>query len=455
MEVERIAMQHTNSEFLTVCEIEIEENTLDAILQNLPDNIPAFLIEVTDLASRQHTYTYLGIGNSLINTPDHSLEGTISALEKVVMTTPSSRLGKNAALEALPFYGGVVGFIPYQDATGSMPSHFFRTDRLIVQDHRNGTGVMIAHGNGVAPPDREALNREFQQFTTMSSTSRPEGNCLIRTEWEHLCDKSNYLDAVRRAKSMIEAERLRQVVISLRLACDYHGSTYSLYRSLRRTNTAPQNFYLRFPSLTVLGTPPSTYLEIQQGDATLDIGAGTRPVTGDLQIDERVANELSADLKERLEHTMLVDEAVATLSRVGQAGTVHCPVGMEIRRFSHVMHLFTVVRAMLEENRSALRALLDALPPTPVVGVPVHEAVNVIAELENTRRGPYGGIYLLAGFDGNLQSAIVERSMWIIGSRLHLSVGAGITADSVPEIEYAECLQKAEALMKAVERVDA
>jgi anthranilate synthase component 1 len=186
----------------------------------------------------------------------------------------------------------------------------------------------------------------------------------------------------------------------------------------------------------------------------MEVGAGTRPVTSDAGLDDRVAAELVADPKERHEHRLLVDEAVATLGRIALKGSVEIPVSMQVRRFSHVMHLFTVLNAALDESRSPAEALAAVLPPAPVVGVPTMTAAEAIAKLEPGARGPYGGVYFMAGFGGNLSSAIIERSMWIADSQVVLSVGAGITADSVPEAEYAECLRKAAALMSAVERVE-
>jgi anthranilate synthase component I len=432
---------------VSFCEVELGHDTLDRILGGLSENVPVCLVEFADPVTREPTFSCLGTGHSeSVASPEAF--GDIPELHQ------TANLGGAASFPDLPFRGGLVGFMPYQAQAQPALGQFLRTDRLIVRDHRSGRGLIIAYG--LEQRQTSELRREFDQLAgpPRSSASRDATGAIhLGSEWRQSCGKETYVEAVHLAKGMIRDGALEQVIVSLQMSRQFRGPTFPIYRSLRGVNTAPQNFYLRFPSLTLLGTPPSSYLTIVNRRIMMDIGAGTRPMTGDTKTDDHVAAELAADPKEGREHELLVDEAAATLARIARKSTISVPVRMEVRRFSHVMHLFSVLTADLEEGRSPIEALAGALPPGPVVGVPTLAAADAITALESTPRGPYGGVYFMADFDGSLRSAIVERSMWISDNQIYLRVGAGITSESVPESEYAECLLKAKALMTAIERV--
>src|SRR5580658_6011822 len=419
----------------SICAVDLAEDTLERILMGIPEDTAVCFLDLVDMQSRKPTFSIVGLDRC-------SRQATPTAFRDLAAqkTTTSAA---SAILNDLPFSGGAVGFLPYQGAANPVAGLFLTTERLIVRDHLNDRGWMIAYGSQEGPPSEAALRREFQQLKSAWTGEAMPSDHAIRmgSEWRQSLDEQGYIEAVQRAKRMIQDGHISQVIVSLQMMRNYDGPTFPLYRSLRSINTAAQNFYLRFPSVTLLGTPPSAYLTIADGKATMEVGAGTRPVTSDAGLDDRVAAELVADPKERHEHRLLVDEAVATLGRIALKGSVEIPVSMQVRRFSHVMHLFTVLNAALDESRSPAEALAAVLPPAPVVGVPTMTAAEAIAKLEPGARGPYGGVYFMAGFGGNLSSAIIERSMWIADSQVVLSVGAGITADSVPEAEYAECLR--------------
>jgi anthranilate synthase component 1 len=431
----------------SMCAVDLAENMLERILMGIPEDTAVGLLEFSDMQSRKPTFSIVCLGHASRHATSASFREL--AAQRVAMGAAS------APLNDLPFSGGAVGFLPYQGAANHVPGLFLTTERLIVRDHLNDRGWMIAYGDEEDAPSEASLRREFEQLKGAGSgeaTAFDQG-VRIGAEWRQTLDEQDYIEAVQHAKRLIQDGYLSQVIVSLQMTRAYNGPTFPLYRSLRSVNTAAQNFYLRFPTLTLLGTPPSAYLTIADGKATMEVGAGTRPVTGDAAVDDRVAAELAADPKERDEHHLLVDEARAALGRIALKSSVEIPVSMQVRRFSHVMHLFSVLTAALDESRAPAEALAAALPPAPVVGVPTAAAAEAIATLELDARGLYGGVYFMADFGGNISSAIIERSMWIADGQVVFRVGAGITAESVPEAEYAECLRKAAALMSAVERV--
>jgi anthranilate synthase component 1 len=229
------------------------------------------------------------------------------------------------------------------------------------------------------------------------------------------------------------------------------GDAFAAFRLLSARSRTPINFLLRFPGFALLGTPPSPFLRLSGGFLVSEVGAGTRPVTGDADADRRAAEDLRSDQKELLEHRQLIEQAAAELHAIVGETAVEVPIMMELRKFAHVMHLMSQLRAPLPEGISAIHALQAAFPPTPVVGVPKPVAWQAVADIERSHRGPYGGVFGLVGFDGTMNSAIIERSIWIASGMAHLRVGAGITAGSVPEREFAECLQKARGLKDAID----
>jgi anthranilate synthase component 1 len=362
----------------------------------------------------------------------------------------------DGALRHLPFAGGAIGFLPYHEHSAALAGRVMQTDRLIVQEQGAGRGLFIASSSAADAPSVIDLQREFKALVkACPGSGQRQGTIHLGESWHQRCDQNAYVKAVKAAKREIARGDVQQVILSLSLSRAFSGPSYALYQSLRNINTAPQNFYLRFPSFALLGTPPSPYLTIAGGRVTMDIGAGTRAVTGDQLLDDRVAAELASDFKETREHQLLVDEARATLAQIAKPGSVTIREPMTVRRFSHVMHLFTALGADVDDSVAPSEVLAAALPPSPVTGVPTRPAARTIAALEREPRGPYGGVYILVGFEKNLHSTIVERSMWVESGEVHIRVGAGITAESDPESEYAECLRKAKALMSAVEQAGA
>ena len=419
-------------------EISDWENFVGPVLMALPEAVPACVIEITDPVSRRLLYTYVGVAPTelpLQPGPPHAIFDQI----KRALPTPRA-----PAAGLPPFQGGLVGFVGYDHSRPETCGGVLCVDRLLVIDHARHRGFYISYNAGSEAElhDQLARWRSIGKNDTVVKRGTPTNE-----QWHHSLSKTEYCRIVAAAKRTIEEGELQQVILSLDLSRHAGPLSYALYRSLTHINAAQQNFYLRFAKTTLIGTPPSPYLRVHNGTATLEIGAGTRCVTGRTDEDDRSANELRTDHKELAEHAMLVAQSVQDMTHTGAVDVSP----LEVRRFSHVMHLFTTLSMKLRPGSSAVDILARAFPPTGSTGTPREPAQRAIASLEMMPRGPYGGIYFMIGRNLALDSAIIERSMWITDNQIHLRVGAGITAGSVPEAEYAECMRKAEALLLAVE----
>ena len=263
--------------------------------------------------------------------------------------------------------------------------------------------------------------------------------------------KAAFMDGVLEAKEHIRAGDVFQVVLSQRLETKVKVDAFEIYRALRRVNPAPYLFFLRLGEDSVLGSSPEMLVKVTGDDVEYRPIAGTRPRGKDPEQDKKFERELLADEKERAEHVMLVDLGRNDVGRVCRFGTVQVPNLMFVERYSHVMHLVSSVRGKLRPDLDAWDTLWACFPAGTVSGAPKVRAMQIISELEPTRRGVYGGTVLYLDFSGNLNSCIALRTMVVTGGSAYIQVGAGIVADSVPEREYEETLNKGRALLKAIE----
>jgi len=257
---------------------------------------------------------------------------------------------------------------------------------------------------------------------------------------------------VRRAKEYIHKGDILQVVLSQRLYTQLKGDPFDLYRALRRINPSPYMFYLKFGNLKVAGSSPEVLVKVENGVVTTRPLAGTRRRGVDEEEDRRLEEELLADPKERAEHVMLVDLGRNDIGRICDYGTVRVTEQMAIERYSHVMHIVSNVEGRVRSDVSALDVLGACFPAGTVSGAPKVRAMEIIDELEKEARGIYAGAVGYIDFSGNLDSCIAIRTIVIKGDKAYIQVGAGIVADSKPALEYQETLNKAKALLKAVEQ---
>ncbi|MGA7243806.1 MAG: anthranilate synthase component I family protein [Terracidiphilus sp.] len=279
--------------------------------------------------------------------------------------------------------------------------------------------------------------------------------------------KKNFLAAVERIKEYIAAGDIFQAVLSQRLDVSTGMDTFQVYRSLRTVNPSPYMYFLRFTPDGALGSAkkskPSKSIELAGSSPELLVRvhdrkieyrpiAGTRPRGTSEAEDQRLEAEMMHDDKERAEHVMLVDLGRNDVGRVSDFGSVKVDRLMFVERYSHVMHIVSTIEGKLKPELTAVDALRACFPAGTLSGAPKVRAMEIIEELEPSRRGTYGGAVLYADFSGNLDSCIAIRSLLQTGSKGYVQAGAGIVADSVPELEHQESLNKAQAVIRAIER---
>jgi anthranilate synthase component 1 len=259
--------------------------------------------------------------------------------------------------------------------------------------------------------------------------------------------------AVRKSKEYIRAGDIFQVAVSQRFSAPTRAEPFEIYRALRVVNPSPYMYFLKLNDLSVVGSSPEMLLKVQGREAYYRPIAGTRPRGRDEEEDLRLERELSADPKERAEHIMLVDLGRNDLGRVSEYGSVSVEKLMFVERYSHVMHLVSSLRGRLRQDVDCFDALAACFPGGTLSGAPKVRAMEIIDELEPTRRGIYAGAILYLDFAGNLDSCIAIRTMVVKNGVAHVQAGAGLVADSVPEREYEETVNKARALLRALEIV--
>ncbi len=270
-------------------------------------------------------------------------------------------------------------------------------------------------------------------------------------EVESNIGKERYCQAVEKAKEYILAGDIFQVVLSQRLEMRPDVEPFQIYRALRTVNPSPYLFYLHLDDTVVLGSSPEMLVKVEGRRVEYRPIAGTRPRGRTEEEDEALATDLLADEKELAEHVMLVDLGRNDLGRVCEYASVHVPQFEIVEKYSHVMHIVSSVLGKLRADKDAFDTLAACFPAGTVSGAPKVRAMEIIAELEPTRRGIYSGSVMYLDFSGNLDSCIAIRTMMVRKKKAYLQVGAGIVADSVPEREWDETMNKARALLKAVE----
>jgi anthranilate synthase component 1 len=263
--------------------------------------------------------------------------------------------------------------------------------------------------------------------------------------------KKHFISTVEKIKQYIMAGDVFQAVPSLRLELEPGVEPLNVYRALRRVNPSPYMYFLRMGEMTVLGSSPEMLVRVTGRKLEYRPIAGTRKRGRDEAEDVRLEAELRNDEKERAEHVMLVDLGRNDVGRVSDYGTVKVRDLMFVERYSHVMHLVSAVEGTLRQGLTPVDAFAACFPAGTLTGAPKVRAMEIIEEVEPVRRGIYGGSVLYADFAGNLDSCIAIRTMLVKGKRAYVQAGAGIVADSVPESEYQECLNKTRALVRAVE----
>ena len=374
-----------------------------------------------------------------------------------------------------PFHAGMVGYLGYDvvrrlerlpettvDDLRVPELTMMLASEVAVLDHHRGEvwlianainynasdeGVERAYVGAVAAVERmaEALRRPREPLVVEEGEARPPEIRRQRTSEE-------YQALVERAKEEIRAGEAFQIVVSQRFDVPTDADALQVYRALRLTNPSPYLYLLRLPGFAVVGSSPEALVTVTDGVATTRPIAGSRPRGATPDEDRRLADELVADPKEKAEHLMLVDLGRNDLGRICEPGSVTVHEFMKVRRYSHIMHLEAAVSGRVAEGRSALEAVLACFPAGTLSGAPKVRAMEIIDELELSRRGLYGGVVGYFDFAGNADVAIAIRTAVLRDGVAHVQAGAGIVADSDPATEDAECQHKARAVVTAIGR---
>ena len=382
-------------------------------------------------------------------------------------------------LPELPrFVGGAVGYASYdtvryyEDLTAAPPDDrqlpdllFGIYDTMVIFDHVQKLIKVVAHAHvgrdGVEGGYADAQARIERVVETLADT-RAVGVTPVspggHAEHKYLSNfaQSDFEAAVDRCKEYIRAGDIFQVVISQRLGVETAADSFNIYRSLRAVNPSPFMFYLKSPRVVLVGASPEVLCRVEDGVVTNRPLAGTRPRGRTESEDLAYEKELLADPKERAEHVMLVDLGRNDVGRVAELGSVRIDELMTVERYSHVMHICSNVTGILAPGKTAFDALRAVLPVGTVSGAPKIRAMQIIDELEKTRRGPYAGAVGYIDFAGNMDTCIALRTLVVADPtspkrKVYAQVGAGVVADSEPLNEYRETLNKAQSMLKAIE----
>lgn len=291
-----------------------------------------------------------------------------------------------------------------------------------------------------------ALEGPLSHRGTTTRRSLPSPHAISNTT------ETEYLAMVDKAKEYIVAGDIFQVVLSQRFSANFELPAFALYRALRRVNPSPFLFHLDFGEFALVGSSPEILVRVRDGEVTIRPIAGTRRRDDDEAIDRALENDLLADPKERAEHLMLLDLGRNDVGRVAEIGSVTVTSQFIIERYSHVMHIVSNVIGKLAETRhDAVDALMAGFPAGTVSGAPKVRAMEIIDELEKSKRGPYAGCVGYFSADGNMDTCIVLRTALVKDGKVHVQAGAGIVHDSIPESEQQECINKAKAVVSAAE----
>ena len=370
-----------------------------------------------------------------------------------------------------PFCGGLVGYFAYDYIKYSEPSlelnardeeafkdvDLMLFDKVIAFDHYRQRILLIAnirteqletnYHKGVMELDN------LVRLITGGEMAEP-APLRLKSDFRLLFDQEQYCRMVEKGKEYIREGDIFQVVLSNRLDADIEGSIFDTYRILRTTNPSPYMFYFSSNDVEIAGASPETLVKLEDGILHTFPLAGTRPRGKTEAEDAALEKELLADEKELAEHNMLVDLGRNDIGKISKIGTVAVEGYMNVERYSHVMHIGSTVKGELREDKDAVDAIDSILPAGTLSGAPKLRACEIINELEDNKRGIYGGAIGYLDFTGNLDTCIAIRLAFVKNNKVFVRSGAGIVADSVPESEFQECVNKAKAVMDALKQAE-
>ena len=441
---------------------------VSAFLKLEKDRPYAFLLESVEGGETIARYSFLGCDPFLVSRYRRGQPADFME----TLRTNLNRFRSVKLPNLPPFTGGAVGYFGYDmvrtienipesgtDDLGVDDAVMMFYKTILAFDHLRHQIHIIS--NLLVDESNEPLEQQYRKATeeieriekllrAPLETPTPaihKGEITVRSNIE----KRDYLNAVSAAKEYIAAGDIFQVVLSQRFEVELKTPPFEIYRALRIVNPSPYMYYLKMPDATIVGSSPEMLVKIRDREVFYRPIAGTRARGRDDAEDETLARELAADEKERAEHIMLVDLGRNDLGRVSRYGTVRVEDLMVIEKYSHVMHLVSALRGQLREGADRLDTLMACFPAGTVSGAPKVRAMEIIDELEPTRRGVYAGAVMYVDFSNNLDSCIAIRTLVARGAKGYIQAGGGIVADSVPENEYMETVNKSRALIRAIQ----
>lgn len=466
-------------------EILADMDTPVSAFKKIDDGRFSFLLESIEGGEKWARYSFLGSSPEVIVRSRGSVVETLAADGSVHSHETEDPLGcvreilaryQPVEVDGLPrFFGGAVGYVGYDMVRyferlsldkpaelAAYDSYFVITDTLLIFDtiRQKIKVVSNAHLDAALSPEAayaeatakiEAIIAKLK--TSLSPTSVQAA--ASRTTFAANISREAFEEAVVKAKEYVQAGDIIQVVLSQRFSADLTVDPLDIYRVLRTMNPSPYMFFLRLDDTLVVGASPEVMVRKEGNQVELRPIAGTRPRGKTKETDRELERELLADPKECAEHVMLVDLGRNDLGRVCRTGTVKVTELMVVERYSHVMHIVSNVQGELAGEKDAFDVLRATFPAGTLSGAPKVRAMEIIEELEPQRREIYGGAVGYFSFSGNMDMAIAIRTLVVKDGRIHLQAGAGIVADSDPASEYQETVNKARAVVKAIELVEA
>jgi anthranilate synthase component I len=477
-EFKELALRGT---FVPVCKELVADllTPVSAFLKIAEDADYAFLLESVEGGEHVGRYSFLGKDPFLIlraRAGRTTVEsgGSVSESDRPFVESLRRLMTdfRSPFVPDLPrFTGGAVGYLGYgaaswfepvlgdlgDGADGADQAGFMVFDTVLAFDHVQHRILIIANARVTSDDDLESLYQfacakiQFleRELERNLSVARPERGEPLDVRSNHT--KPQFEERVRAAKEYIAAGDIYQVVLSQRFQAEVRAEPFTVYRALRHVNPSPYMYFVRMGGLSIVGSSPEMLVRVEGARVETHPIAGTRPRGRTPEEDLRLGEELKRNEKERAEHVMLVDLGRNDVGRVCQYGTVRVPQFMGLERFSHVMHLTSIVEGRLSENHDRLDALVSCFPAGTVSGAPKVRAMQIIKELEPAGRGLYAGAVGYLDFAGNLDFCIAIRTVIMSNGMAYAQAGAGIVSDSNPAAEYEETRDKARALLRALD----
>ena len=434
----------------------------------------SFLLESVSGGERMGRYSFIGTDPyRVVKTGPNEAEGEVDPLTLVQAEMDKYRLIPTANLPR--FHGGAVGYLAYDtiryfeprvpimpaDPQGLPESVFTFVDTLLVFDHLQHHIKVVSHVHLDGDIDRayaeatgkidDLIRRLAEPLELAPGLQGPASSLTGSGEVQSNFSRREFAAAVEKGIEHIYAGDVIQVVLSQRFSRETDAHPFQVYRSLRSINPSPYMYYLQLDDFQIVGAAIETVVKLEDGIAATHPIAGTRPRGNTPEEDAALEEELKTSEKQRAEHIMLVDLGRNDIGRVSVPGTVHVTQLMDVERFSHVMHLVSHVEGRLKPELTPYDALRSCFPAGTVSGAPKIRAMELIAEIEGEKRGPYGGAVGYFSFSGNMDTALILRTGIYKDGVMYIQAGGGIVADSSPEDEYLETQHKAGALLRAID----